>query len=386
LSLDVLFISSRGSQYRYYQSLAENTGFTALVATHFPGYGFKLFNTGLTRSIIDEGIEFHLERKYRKYASHLPSTLFFSAYRFFSILYFSIIYLKFRYYFGKKKPKIICIWNGHRLPEMAIKAAAKGFGIKIAYFENGLLPKTTTMDFSGVNSHSSLPNDPNFYLDYYRSLSGTDLVDIDKTLVARKPHKKRESLVFKEFDLSKDYFFVPFQVNFDSQVIINSPRVNSMEAFYRLLERAIDVMGEGSPVFLVKEHPSDVRTYPELHCKNPKIIFVNNNTEELIENAQAVITLNSSVGIEAVLLSKRVIVLGSACYSVAGLTDVCTSKEEFISYLSEVDVVEPLAELRLAFFTYLIKEYLLPGAWQGMQNKIEQSHLCEFDKKINLEI
>ena len=123
-------------------------------------------------------------------------------------------------------PKVVCLWNGHRLPEMAIKAAASRYGIKIAHFENGLLPNTTMMDFSGVNAFSSLPKNADFYLDSYRGLSNDDLMLIDKNLVVRKPHKKRSSLVFQEFDLSRDSFFVPFQVHFDSQVIIISPRLN----------------------------------------------------------------------------------------------------------------------------------------------------------------
>jgi len=378
----VLFISSRGSQYRYYKALAKNSKFIARVVTLFPGFGFKLTNTGLSRSVVSNGIAFHLERKRRKYIKGAPNALVLGAYKCFSVLYFSLIYLKFRHYLIRYKPSVICIWNGHRLPEMAIKAASNGLGIKIAYFENGLLPNTTTMDFSGVNAFSSLPKDPEFYLDYLHGLDSSELVPIDRKLVARKPHKKRSSLTFQKFDLSKDYFFVPFQVNFDSQVIINSPRVNSMESLYRLLEKTVDYMGEDSPIFLVKEHPSDTRTYPELHRRNSKIIFVDNNTEELIKNAKAVVTLNSSVGIEAVLLEKKVIVLGDACYSIKGITSTCMSDEEFIECVEDIDSIEFEFEIRTAFFTYLLKEYLLPGAWQGMQNDIESSHLREFDKKL----
>jgi capsular polysaccharide export protein len=357
----------------------------AKVVTLFPGFGFKLFDTGLNSSVISNGIEFHLERKRRKYINSNPNPIILKIYERFSALYFSLIYLKFRYYLSRSKPAVICIWNGHRLPEMAIKAAAQGLNIKIAYFENGLLPNTTTMDFSGVNASCSLPKDPQFYLDYYSDLTDFDLVDIDKKLVVRKPHKKRSSLIFQDFDLSKAYFFVPFQVNFDSQVIINSPRVNSMEAFYSLLEDAIEIMGENSPVFLIKEHPSDARTYPELHSKNSNIIFVNNNTEELIKHACAVITLNSSVGIEAALLAKKVIVLGDACFSVDGLVNICRTKDEFINCLKQIDSTEAIVGIRVAFFTYLLKEYLLPGAWQDMQNTTDLNHIRKFEEKVNLE-
>ena len=384
LSLDVLFISSRGSQYRYYKALAKSCKFLARTVTLFPGFGFKVFDTGLSGSVISNGIEFHLERKRRKYVGDKPNPVIFKAYTYFSIIYFSLIYLKFRYYFTRFRPSVVCIWNGHRLPEMAIKAAAQGLDIKIAHFENGLLPNTTTMDFSGVNALSSLPRDPDFYLDYYRRLSDRDLIVIDKTLVARKPHKKRSSLVFQGFDLSRDYFFVPFQVNFDSQVVVNSPRVNSMEALYTLLEGALEAVVGNKPVFLIKEHPSDARTYSELHSKNPNIIFVDNNTEELIKHAKAVITLNSSVGIEAALLSKKVIVLGDACYAVDGLVRSCLTVSEFIECLENIDLIEQNAEVRQAFFTHLLKEYLLVGAWQDNQISIDMTHLNGFQHKVSV--
>lgn len=386
LALDVLFISSRGSQYRYYKALARNSKFIARVVTLFPGFGFKVFGADLSWATISNGIAFHLERKRRKYTYKNPNIVAFKLYEWFSVLYFSLIYLKFRYYFERFQPSVVCVWNGHRLPEMAIKAAADGLGIKIAYFENGLLPDTTTMDFSGVNASSSLPKDPEFYLNYFNALEDDEKVLIDKQVVARKPHKKRSSLIFQEYDLSKEYVFVPFQVNFDSQVVINSPRINSMEALYFFLEAAVKKMGENSPIFLVKEHPSDVRTYSNFHVRNPKIIFVNNNTVDLIKNAKAVVTLNSSVGIEAAMLQANVIALGDACYKVKGLVADANNIDEFITLLKDIDITLIQADIRIAFFTYLIKEYLLPRAWQNFKDGMYRDHLDRFDEKICLEL
>ena len=69
---------------------------------------------------------------------------------------------------------MICIWNGHRLPEYAIKLIAKKNNIKLAFFENGLLPDSTTVDPNGVNDLNSVPREKEFYENYVPSGKNLD--------------------------------------------------------------------------------------------------------------------------------------------------------------------------------------------------------------------
>ena len=379
--MDVLFVSSRGSQYRYYKALSKDICFTSVVVTLFPGWGVKLFNTGLSSAVIKEGLDFHLKRKLRKYKGGSPSSVVWSLYSGFSAIYFSLIYLKFRYYLKHNNPKVICIWNGHRLPEMAVRLAARGLNIKIAYFENGLLPNTTTMDLNGVNAFSSLSRNKEFYLDYRQSNGASSLADA--SLVVRASNKKRKNTQHCDLNPSLKYIFVPFQVNFDSQVIINSPRVNSMEAFYDLLLNVIEVVDDKEIVFVIKEHPSDARVYGELHNKHARLRFTNNNTEDLIRNAQAIITLNSSVGIEAAMLEKKVIVLGDACYAIESMMLSADSEVELIEAINSIEVWEPNLDVTHSFFSYLSEVYCLPGAWQNQIDTVDSQHLKMFTCKVS---
>ena len=374
--MSILFVSSKGSQYRYFSALSDAISMSSSVVTLFPGFGFKLFDTGLNFQIIRKGIDFHLKRKKRKYKGVAPPFIIWKIYVLFSIVYFSLIYLKFKYRFAQHSPSVVCIWNGHRLPEMAIKAAAVGTDIKIAYFENGLLPGTTTMDFSGVNAFSSISGASLFYERYFKENDCISLADTK--LLARKPHKRKLQLARLG---SEKYVFIPFQVNFDSQVIINSPWLNSMESFYELLLSVVDEVDE-TLVFIIKEHPSDPRVYKEFYNKHPRIKFVSDDTEQLIRGAQAVITLNSSVGIEAAMLEKKVVVLGNACYSIEKMMKVVTSKEGLISALNGLDGQKIDLNITRAFFTYLKNDYLLPGAWQAQIDEVGQSHKLGFEKKI----
>ena len=379
LNLDVLFASSKGSQYRYYKALSGAAKFKSKVETLIPTFKLSVFDSGLNAELIRTGLSFHMERKRRKYVDDKGHGFLLKIYYTFSSLYFSLIYLSYLSYFKKMRPKVVCLWNGHRLPEMAIKAAALRCNVKVAHFENGLLPNTTIMDFSGVNAFSSLPKDPVFYLQYARS---KQTFRVEKKLQVRAPHKKRKGLIFEEFDFDREYIFVPFQVNFDSQVVINSPRINSMIELYESLEKALSCIENKSIIFVVKEHPSDSRTYSELHERNARIKFVDENTENLIRNAQAVITLNSSVGIEASMLGKTVFVLGDACYGVEGVTTPVQSLKELINVLNKIDDYAQVNNVAESFFYYLENEYLLPGAWQNQLDDVEPHHFIAFENKI----
>jgi len=379
--LDVLFVSSRGSQYRYYKALSKAISFSSAVVTLFPGLGIKLFDSGLSSEVVKQGLDFHLKRKLRKYKGGSPSSVVWSLYTGFSAMYFSLIYLKFRYYLKHNNPKVICIWNGHRLPEMAVRLAAKGLDIRIAYFENGLLPNTTTMDFNGVNAFSSLPRNKEFYLEYGQGKGSLSLAAT--SLVVRNDHKRRKTIEHGDLESNLKYIFVPFQVNFDSQVIINSPRVNSMDVFYETLLNTIELIEDKDIVFVIKEHPSDAKVYSELHNKHPRIIFTNNNTEDLIRNAWAIITLNSSVGIEAAMLEKKVIVLGNACYAVDGMMLSVTPENELVDAINSLVVWEPDLDITRSFFSYLTNEYCLPGAWQNQIDAVDGKHLNVFEGKIS---
>ena len=376
--IDILFVSSKGSQYRYYQALSAVIDFSSLVVTLFPGLGFKVFNTGLSVGLIRQGINFHLKRKLRKHGAVKPVGVVWWVYVFFSACYFSLIYLKFKYVFSKNAPKVVCMWNGHRLPEMAIRAASNAHDIRIAYFENGLLPETTTLDFSGVNAFSSIPRATEFYERYFqnnecKSLSST-------RLSIRKPHKNKAKLAGSNEYLGQ-YIFVPFQVNFDSQVIINSPWLNSMEAFYEVLLSVVDMI-DSDLTIVIKEHPSDPQVYVDSYEEHSRIKFVGGDTEELIRGAEAIITLNSSVGIEAAMLEKKVIVLGNACYAISGMMQVAQTEAELIAILNGVRDWMPDIEVTRAFFAYLKADYLLPGSWQDQIKGVEVAHKELFEKKM----
>lgn len=146
---------------------------------------------------------------------------------------------------------------------------------------------------------------------------------------------------------------------------------------YQWLEFA-EKNSDQSIKFVIKEHPSDPHKYTELYTKNPNIIFSNRDTKELIEKAEAVITINSSVGLEAILLHKRVIVLGEACYAIEGLCHPVKTEQKMSEVINQLSSWELDISLVENFLAYLTSEYCVPTSWRNPDKK----HLDSLQKKF----
>jgi capsular polysaccharide export protein len=370
--MDILFISKHGSMYRYFQYLKNNLELRSVVFDFSPKFYIRLQAPPLSADEISRGTEFHLQRKKAKY--NFPEW-FWRLLEFYYGNKFKFYYHQFSGVVHDHKPRCIALWNGHRLPEQAIKVLAKKVNIPVVHFENGLLPDTTTFDLSGVNDANSLPRNAQFYKEYKN-----ETAVIERQLVSRKFHRSKKSHAKnKTFyaALPDKFIFVPFQVKFDSQVLLNSKNIKTMIDLYQWLEFA-EKNSDQSIKFVIKEHPSDPHKYTELYTKNPNIIFSNRDTKELIEKAEAVITINSSVGLEAILLHKRVIVLGEACYAIEGLCHPVKTEQKMSEVINQLSSWELDISLVENFLAYLSSEYCVPTSWRNPDKK----HLDSLQKKF----
>ena len=177
--------------------------------------------------------------------------------------------------------------------------------------------------------------------------------------------------------LPEKYIFVPFQVKFDSQILLNSKNIKTMTDLYQWIELA-EKNSDQLLKFVIKEHPSDPHKYTELYNKNPNIIFSNRDTKELIEKADAVITVNSSVGLEAILLHKRVIVLGEACYGIEELCYPVKTKQQLSEVVNQLNEWELDISLVEKFLAYLQCEYCVPTSWRNPNKK----HIDSLENKF----
>ncbi len=366
-----LFISRPSSHYRYYKKLTAYLGKNAALHKLSPLVlpSLKYWHRACSLDA-NELIDTHVKRKQVRHPLLCRSPKLLSLVK---SLYLFRERCRASHYFSvleKSSCTTVVMWNGMKQPNRTPYLVAQACGKETMLFENGLLPDTTVLDPKGVNARNSLPRDPEYYLN-----QTTNVRDLNKQLEIRKPHKHRKTAP-NSITLPPRFVFVPFQVPNDTQIVCHSPWIASMESFYQALEQGLEHLqqrGELPFVFVVKEHPSWPRSFTHLHHKNPNIIFANNNTQELIENALAVITINSTVGIESLLLDKAVLTLGDAFYNIEGLAHHCDSQQTFNQALETLEQRPVNSLLLQKFLAYLKSEYLLPQAWKT--SELSEAHL-----------
>lgn len=261
----------------------------------------------------------------------------------------------------KYKIKFIFVWNGNKIGDLACKFFAKNHCIDILFFEISNIPGKIFIDECGTNKNSSLFLNPKkldklSYNDYEYKNWKNNYIKIKKDKFILPQSKKKNKLlsllsiliryigillqisvkdfciyksienlnIFNEkkvliqastIDLKKfgKFVFVPLQVESDTQIIINS-KVNLIE----LIKTAADYAKSKNLKLIIKPHPAERSNKIFEYIKNlinDNVAVANNNTFELIENAEIVITINSTVGLEALILEKPVIFLGDTFYS-----------------------------------------------------------------------
>lgn len=361
-----LFISRKSSHYRYYQKLVDYLG-TKAELQQLKGFVIPRLSqmSKVNQLDIKDLVDVHMRRKEVRHPilkKNKPlNTLVRSFYNLRekarASYYFEL--------FASHPCETVILWNGMKQPNRTPYVVAKAAGKKTQLFENGLLPHTTVLDQQGVNAVNSLPRD----IEFYRAWQG-EVEATEKKLVVRAPHKNRKA-ADAPIDLPSRYVFVPFQVPNDTQIVCHSPWVPTMEAFYQSLVDALNYL-KSDPSwqpfkFVVKEHPSWPRSFVDLHNKNSDIIFANNNnTQELVEDSLAVVTINSTVGIEALLLEKNVITLGNAFFNIEGLVHHCGGQNTFNTALKNIEKNTVDIELVQKFLSYVKNVYSLPQSWNNI--------------------
>lgn len=279
-------------------------------------------------------------------------------------------------------------WNGSSLLARAIRALAHQHGCKSLYFELGNFPGKLLVDPQGVNAKSWFAC--NFLqlkttgfdracFEQWRSSYLTEKLHSHQIQQARMstrfnwyypldvagfyllcaPWSQRPD-VFRRtwhyvcaqkihyqydfFDPEKQqgYIFFPLQVSSDSQLLINSD-VDNIQA----LQLAADIAIKEGKDLVVKPHPAEgnrvfVAELADLR-KKLGFLFVDMNTFQLIKFSSKVVTINSTAGMETMLLGKPVAVFGRAVYEHWSLNDLGYYVQKYlldIDYFSDVDLTK----------------------------------------------
>ncbi len=297
---------------------------------------------------LQEACDFAVEAFYARLNIQVPRVILQIYFQLLAKIYF----LRYFTALDQEYTKIL-IWNGGKYRERIAIEVAKIKGIKVYFFENALLPNTIVFDEKGINYNNSVPREKFFYQNY------TSTIVLPTKLIPRKG-KNKNTHIGRKGMLPEKYIFVPFQVDYDTQIISQSFWIKNMRMLFDTIE---NISSQYAYHFVLKEHPSTSLRYPDLHkriSKIPTMSFQNTmNTQELIEGALAVVTINSTVGVESLLLHKKVIVLGNAFYAIEDISYQVRNEYELLQTINEIETLKLDNHLVDNFLRYLYGEYLL---------------------------
>ncbi|HBR29210.1 MAG TPA: hypothetical protein DD789_07210 [Firmicutes bacterium] len=370
----VLFLAYNQHQFKLFRYLCinleqETTFLVTSVAACLKGILHRNGQPPLPPTILDELVKYSylsFSARRQQGKADLLSRLYYK----YLIFKAKTLHNYYYHYLKNKAIDLLVVWNGSYLEAASGVKAARKLGIKVIFMENGFFPQTLVLDEKGVNAANSLVGNT---AEFYRK------VRIDPVKLARLkgtklvPRELRKNITIKEeIQLPQKYFFLPFQVHTDTQVLLNSPNIRNMyelvDTVYTAVE-AYNCKSQADYWLVIKEHPSDFGRidYRDLKEKyqGRKVVFITTEpSSTLIERSQAVITINSTVGIEALLKGKPVITLGKAFYNVEGVVYHCAN----LSQLGQV-------------ITRALTEEINHGLVDQLLYYLRYDYLVEVDKK-----
>ncbi|GGE56883.1 capsular polysaccharide export protein, LipB/KpsS family [Actibacterium pelagium] len=271
-----------------------------------------------------------------------------------------------RRYFTRHNDQIAMCWNGLTGSRRAFMDGAKDAGVRRLFAELAPFPNRCTLDPEGVNALNGLPRDPGFYLDWgdqSPDRQGDDWRELGANLTARASRRKDVGQAGSEaLEEAGKFLFCPLQVPNDSQITLFSDWVGSVPGMLDALAKAAKTLPEGWHV-RIKEHPSAKTSLAEplqsaLATANGRLV-VDNQTDTFAQVAASggVITINSSVGLQAFFYDRPVITLGQAFFALPGLVQSARSLDALKDLLSKPEALGFDPALRGAFMTYLDQVY-----------------------------
>ena len=272
-----------------------------------------------------------------------------------------------------KIDKLLLIGDCRPYQKEAIRAAKRA-GTQVFVFEEGYIrPNYVTLEEGGVNAYSSLPKDPHFYRsldpesfsytkgDPVRPSFAKMIFEASIYYLAAYfgkplyPHYRhhRELAPFKEAFfgirnfwrkikyritergvlqriLQKRYFFVPLQTQSDFQLRTHSP-YGSMEEFIAEVMASFAAHAPKETSLVIKHHPMDrgrvdyrpyiERLAGELGIEGRVEVVYDLHLPTLLAHTLGTVTINSTVGLQALYHRSPVKVMGKALYDIPGLCD-----------------------------------------------------------------
>jgi capsular polysaccharide export protein len=266
--------------------------------------------------------------------------------------------------FARNPQAVAVVWNGLNGSRRAFADGAKDAGARVLFFERAPLPGRVTVDPKGVNFANALPRDIGFYTGWLAQ-SGVPpdgWRDLRGQIRQRAPKETNKGIVV-DSDLSGPFLFVPLQVEGDSQLRLFGGAYRTVPDFIHMLCEVSQTLPDGWHLRL-KEHPSGEPCAAAIiagfsGARPETKIVLDNATDTFVQVAasRGVITVNSSVGLEAMWYDKPVIACGQAFWALQGVATSAPDAAALAAQLGQPDQQRFDAGARDAVMSYLDQVY-----------------------------
>lgn len=237
--------------------------------------------------------------------------------------YFSTL-MYFSYVIKELNITKLIMCSGCGLYSKAAATASYILQIETRFIELANLPGKVFIDPQGTNASSMLASRPEL-LDSYPDVDPVKhhrwmkkYVEEKRKTLPQAQGNPLSSLIAHishqtVLDSGKAFIFLPLQVSNDAQLWMYAKHKNQ-DAIAHAVKRA----AESGCTLAVKIHPAEMSEDEIKHIERLRtelgFYLTLESTNELIQQAESVITINSTVGLEAMLYDKKVEILGECFY------------------------------------------------------------------------
>ena len=306
----------------------------------------------------------------------------------------------------------VVLFGDCRLHHLAATKVCRDLDVPVHVFEEGYIrPDWVTLELGGVNGHSTLPRDPDWYRRTAAALPPVpeheqvpssfrrraweglayNVADVfsrrsyphwtthrpwhplvegmgwlRKLLRGKGKRRRAIGLIERLQHSPEPYFLFPLQLASDAQIRLHSPFAGVADALRLILESFARNAPAGTRL-VVKEHPLDngvidwrqqTESMAELFGVAGRVDYLGwGDIMPVAERARGTVTINSTSGTLALAMGVPVVALGQAVYDIPDVTH----QNGLDSFWT--DPVPPDPETFAAFRRVLIERCLIPGGF-----------------------
>lgn len=285
---------------------------------------------------------------------------------------------------------IVVFGQSRHYHKVAIQVA-NSLGIALVVFEEGYFrPGFITLELNGVNAKSSTleqyeivdnrsllaatASRNQFLKSIYFSVTHYIFIFLMDRKFPNYQHHRSRSLLFysmywakaafrkiisqgkdleeqnKLIQNKKPYLFVPLQFEGDAQIKLYS-KFNSMNEFIEKIIKNFSEFGDANLLLVFKQHPHGIggndtqgfiKKLTDTENLRNRVFYLNSgDTDLLVKNSKAVITVNSTVGIKAIEFLKPLYALSPSVYFRDGIV-FNGALDEFLNAIEDSSLVEKI--------------------------------------------